>query len=149
MNRGGEEGGYAWSRKGLLSVVKAVWMYCFHHLLLHLSFLITSYMYSSQFASCVIFFSPEMMLCHCDYQEWCPFIYPYKRVMIFVCCFCFESMSNLFICLVSFLLDWTIPFCSVENLFFPKGSKNAAYLKRTCMLLLFFFRSFLVRAFVS
>lgn len=31
-------GGCAWSRKGLLPVVKAVWMYCFHHLLLHLSF---------------------------------------------------------------------------------------------------------------
>lgn len=31
-------GGCAWSRKGLLPVVKAVWMYCFHHLLLYLSF---------------------------------------------------------------------------------------------------------------
>lgn len=88
-------GGCAWSRKGLLPVVKAVWMYCFHHLLLHLSF-------SSRFIHILLnlppvwyFFSWELVM-----PPWLSgiascYLSTGKSSDFFVCCFCLKRLDIL------------------------------------------------------
>lgn len=134
-------GGCAWSRKGLLPVVKAVWMYCFHHLLLYLSF-------SSRFIHILLnlppvwyFFSWELVM-----PPWLSgivscYLSTGKSSDFFCMLFLFKKVGHTLyglICLVSFHCETGLYLFAVLKT--PRGKgKNAAYWERTSMLLLFFF----------
>lgn len=88
-------GGCAWSRKGLLPVVKAVWMYCFHHLLLHLSFSLRFIHILLNLPPVWYFFSWELVM-----PPWLSgivscYLSTGKSSDFFVCCFCLKRLDIL------------------------------------------------------